>query len=925
MSTPTMNLRDLFEAVLELAAPARAEFLDMHCADVAVRARVESMLRASATDDEPISSARLDGLARAIGDIPALPPTGSRIGPFEILRVIGEGGSSTVFEAHREIEGASQHVALKLLRQSMLSPDARRRFGREQRALIHLQQPNIARMIEGGVTEGGQAYIALELVDGQPITAYADGGKLGVRERLGLFVTVCKAVDAAHRALIVHRDIKPSNVLVTADGEVKLLDFGIAKLLADESEAEATMLPAFTPAYAAPEQAAGGIITTATDVYALGIVLGELLTGVRAGLGASRTPSGSNGAQPGLELGPVTRRRLRGDLDAVVTKAIESDPERRYTSAGALADDIERILDNRPVRAQPQTSWYRMRKFVVRHRGGVASTVAFLLAILASLGIALWQARVAHREAARANTVRGFVESMFQPIRTGLASGRQPSLRDLVDQGAQRIESDDALGSAERVDLLLMFSRLYDYLNEPERMQALANRAGDLADAAFGSGDPLALDAAVARGVAALRGEDHAAAAALLGEAERRLDTARDRGDSWIRVEDGLAAVSNDRGDPAQALVHERAALDARIAHYGEDSGEADGGYANLAYALSGNARFAEAAVAYRRAYAGRVARGNARSARAASSLAALGDVEMMGGELGPARTHLRDALAVFDEIDAGGKASASHLSAIQYHCLVELATGSPLAQAVCVHALDLARTGANATLGRMQWLAGMEHLQSGDLAAARAALESSATLLTDAPLPWQGRSDIARGELALVAGDAKAAAGFLARGVERHGQAYPHYLHGYGLALLALACAEASDATGCAGDTVAAAREVLDKDTYRWNPLLLPAQTALARIDLDAGQVNEAAQRLRIAIGRAGEPVAESQPYLLAAHLWLAVADARAGSCVSAREGARRALELGGRPLSAVHPLHAAAVRAARAAGTCGDLLSAP
>ncbi|MEO5625308.1 MAG: hypothetical protein ABIQ70_04800, partial [Dokdonella sp.] len=529
------------------------------------------------------------------------------------------------------------------------------------------------------------------------------------------------------------------------------------------------------------------------------------------------------------------------------------------------------------------------------------------------------------REAARANTVRGFVESMFQPIRTGLASGQQPSLRDLVDQGAQRIESDDALGSAERVDLLLMFSRLYDYLNEPERMQALANRAGELADAAFGSADPLALDAAVARGVAALRGEDHAAAATLLEEAERRLDAARARGDSWIRVEDGLAAVCNDRGDPARALVHERAALDARILSYGEESGEADGGYANLAYALSGTARFAEAAVAYRRAYAGRVARGSARSVRAASSLAALGDVEMMGGELGPARNHLRDALAVFDEIDAGGKASASHLSVIQYHCLVELATGSPLAQGVCAHALDLARTGANATSGRMQWLAGLERLQSGDLAAAHVALESSATLLIDAPLPWQGRADIARGELSLVEGDAKAAAGFLARGVERHGQAYPHYLRGYGLALLARACAEASDAAGCTGDTVSAAREVLDQDTYRWNPLLLPAQTALARIDLDAGRFGEAAQRLRSAIAHAGEPVAEAQPYLLAARLWLAVADARAGRCGTARDGAHHALVLSGRPLTAPHPLHAAAIRAARDAGTCGDFLSAP
>ncbi|MEO7430914.1 MAG: protein kinase [Dokdonella sp.] len=479
-----MTLRDLFEGALPLTVSAREEFLDANCPDLAVRARVEAMLRASATDDEAISSARLDGLARAIGDVPAVLPAGSRIGPFGIVRVIGEGGSSTVFEAQREVEGASQHVALKLLRQSLLSPDARRRFGREQRALIQLQHPNIARMVEGGVTEGGQAYIALELVDGQPITAYADGRNLGVRERLGLFMTVCKAVDSAHRALIVHRDIKPSNVLVNTEGEVKLLDFGIAKLLADDLEPEATLLQAFTPAYAAPEQKAGGVITTATDVYSLGIVLGELLTGARTGDDASRTPSGPNGVGPVVLGGPATRRRLRGDLDAVVTKATEPDPERRYTSAGALADDIERVLDDRPVRAQPQTRAYRMRKFVVRHKGGVATTVAFVLAILSALGIALWQAHVARDEAARADsqtrraeTVRDFLVSIFQSAQADVPRERRPTVEQLVDDAGDKLLRDTALDVSGRTDLLLTLAKVSIAIGAYERAHSLLDRA----------------------------------------------------------------------------------------------------------------------------------------------------------------------------------------------------------------------------------------------------------------------------------------------------------------------------------------------------------------------------------------------------------------------------------------------------------------
>jgi len=490
MNPASMNLRELFEAALALAPAARAAFLDAQCPDPTVRARVESLLRADASADEPVSRSNLDNLAQAIGDAsaPAL-PSGSRIGPFEIVRVIGEGGSSTVFEAHRELEGARQSVALKLLRQNLLSPEARRRFGREQRALIRLQHPNIARMIEAGLTPEGLAYIALELVDGMPITEFASAHALGARERLQMFATICRAVDAAHRALIVHRDIKPSNVLVTADGEVKLLDFGIAKLLADETGPEATILPAFTPAYAAPEQVEGSAITTATDVYSLGIVLRELLTGERTHSGVTPSPRTIVVVHDGAAHSSRTTQRLTGDIGAVVTKATEADPIRRYTSAGEFAEEIRRVLEGHPVHARPQTRRYRVRRFVARHRGAVAASAVFLVALVAALGVAVWQARVAHDEAARANrqtqhaeTVRDFLVSVFETAQADVPRERRPTVEQLVDDAGDKVLRDDSLAGDTRVDLLLALAKVNGAIGDYQREHALLDRAtADLA------------------------------------------------------------------------------------------------------------------------------------------------------------------------------------------------------------------------------------------------------------------------------------------------------------------------------------------------------------------------------------------------------------------------------------------------------------
>ena len=473
MSDDQPSLRDLFEIARELSSPQRDMFLAEKCGDADLRARVTRMLAWAETGVVALPTASAEDLARKIEESAetfSFVP-GGRIGPFELKEIIGEGGSSTVFRAERVVDGVHQKVALKLLRRGVHSPDAQRQFRRERMALTQLEHPGIARLIEGGVSVTGLAYIALDLIDGMPITAYAAKHSLDVEQRLRLFLQVCRAVEAAHRALIVHRDLKPSNVLVTTDGHVKLLDFGIAKILDAHAEDETqTRLPPFTPAYAAPEQRAGGLITTATDVYALGLLLGELLTGTRLNERASRLSNAVTDTATDPGYSPSTKhlqRRLRGDIDNIVAKAMDDEPARRYVSAGALAEDIERHLSARPVRAHPPSRIYRVRKFVRRHRGGVTLAGLFALGVFSALALALWQssvareqAQLAHSEAQRANATRDFMVDLLKTANADLPKDQRPTPQQLVDEAAKRAREDPDLDATVRAQLLLTLGEI---------------------------------------------------------------------------------------------------------------------------------------------------------------------------------------------------------------------------------------------------------------------------------------------------------------------------------------------------------------------------------------------------------------------------------------------------------------------------------
>jgi eukaryotic-like serine/threonine-protein kinase len=890
-TTNASQLRELFERCAELDAIAREHFLREHGIGEETRRLIASMLAADARDDGVFAhpaAAWADDLRPAASDANAL--LGSRIGGFQLLSILGQGGSSVVFRAERRVGGALQPAAVKLLRTGLFSAEAQRRFRREQAILGQLSHPNVAHLIDAGISEAGIPYIAMELVEGSSLTDYAHSHALDRDARLRLLAQLGHAVDAAHRLLIVHRDLKPSNVLVTADGQIKVLDFGIAKLLVDTDDDQTqTQHIALTPAYAAPEQYRRGIVTTAIDVYALGVIASELLLGVRLETDATlpRDTVGTDTADA-----DDARRRWRAldtDLVTLLRTALCADVQRRYASARHFAEDIERYLRNEPIAARAPSRLYRARKFVARHRYGVAAAIVFVAGLLATLSIALWQTQLARQEARRANSVSAFVEGLFAPLRDGVAEGRQPSLTELVGKGVARIDETPSLGATEKVDLLLMFARIYDYLNERDQMRALTERASLLADAELGTQHPLALEAAVSRALALLRQSEYAKATPLLLDAERRLRDAGVENDSWIRLNDGLAALANDNGDPRKALAHERTALQTRIALYGDDSEEAMSGYANLGFALEGNGEFAQAADAYRRAYAARVARTGAQSSRSAGTLSGLGAAELMAGNLGIAQEHLRAAMSVFDGL--GGKPRSAHVQSAQQACTAELALGSDSAAAACAHAVDVARRAEDPpgnSVGRALRLQGQQLLLAGDMAGARVALEESAMrFAADAPANWKGRTDVALGELMLREGDASAAVDVLARGVERLGRGYPPYLRRYGLAHLALACTLAKPAPAACGNApLATAQAALTEDRYAFNPLLLPAHVALARSELAQGSdgIDAATRRLRRALTEAQrQGLSNSDPRVLEAQRWLAQIKTESGSLIEA------------------------------------------
>jgi serine/threonine-protein kinase len=455
------RVRELFDAVMDQPPGERSAYLANATSwDVPTRQEVHELIaaveQAGATFASPLDGGTRHGEPHADGLV------GKRLGPYDVVRIIGMGGMGAVYEGVRS-DQYRKRVAIKLVQGGLDSELTIARFRRERQILANLEHPNVATLLDGGVASDGRPFLVMEYVEGEPITTWCDARRLSVTDRLTLFRQVCDAVQYAHKNLVVHGDIKPGNILVTADGTVKLLDFGIAKLLGASSADDAMPLTRgdarpFTPEYASPEQIRGDPLTTASDVYALGAVLFELLTGRRPHVVTSRAvvdimravlevpvprPSTVVTAEAAAHCGERStarlRRRLQGELDNIALMALRPEPERRYASVGALSADVRREITGLPVEAHGDWAGYRLRKFVARNRTVVAASVLVLAALIGGFVTTAAQARRARAAQMRAERVNGFLRTLLSSVRP-TTGGRDVPVSDVLDSAARRAD-----------------------------------------------------------------------------------------------------------------------------------------------------------------------------------------------------------------------------------------------------------------------------------------------------------------------------------------------------------------------------------------------------------------------------------------------------------------------------------------------------
>lgn len=653
------RLRELFDELVELPPAAQ----DLRLGAIALESpELERELRgllvaerASGTRFERAPELPEDGAP----DEPVGPATDHRIGPYRIAREVGRGGMGAVYEAVREDAGFTKRVALKMVPSGRDTEQILGRFRRERRILAGLDHKNIAALLDGGVTADGRPYFAMEFVEGERIDRYCDRAGFGLRERLQLMRQVCAAVHYAHQHLVVHRDLKPSNVLVGPDGTVKLLDFGIAKLLdpvdTDEDLTETGTLP-MTTAYASPEQIRGDPVNTATDVYSLGVVLYELLTG--------RSPF----ALTGLPLVEMRRRLLEEDpqppgldseLEHILLMALRKEPERRYASAEQLSEDLHRYLQGLPIQAQPDSLGYRVRKFVARNRVVVGAVGVVFVALAGALVVTLRQFQAGRRERARAEVVNRFLQDLLTSSPAGVTpggAGQPQTVRDVLDAAARRLRTEDLdANPGVRATLEQIVGSSYLAQGQYDLAEAHLKAALAAQSRLSGPDSPELLRTLVGLAQLALARADYVAADSIF---ERRLVILREELRKGTVPPDVYAAALSDfgtlrraRGDSREAerLLQQVLALEPQLPE--ERRGVIRQAESILALTWLDQGRFEEAE-RYARELVGKVrASGKGADLDLSSGLTLLGSVLMERGALEEAGASLREAETVYRQV----------------------------------------------------------------------------------------------------------------------------------------------------------------------------------------------------------------------------------------------------------------------------------
>ena len=664
----------LLDQMMALPAADRGAWIDaLHLDDAALAPALRDLLNQPGMLDEgtlradwswPLRAAIVDTVVAS-----SAWRAGVTVGPYQLLRLLGEGGMGMVWLAQRSDGAMRRQVALKLPRPGLQRWHLDERFARERDILASLEHPHIARLYDAGVAADGQPYLAMEYVEGRSITQFADEAALDVHARLRLFTQVLGAVQHAHQRLIVHRDLKPSNILVDTTGSVRLLDFGIA-LLQDERAPQPALTEIgqalLTPQYASPEQLLHEPVSTATDIYSLGVVLCQLLSGQSPHAPTRTTRAALEEAilygepQRLSRLAPAAlTAQLRGDLDNIVLKALRRAPVERYVSADAFAQDIQRHLDGAPVAAHPSSLGYRVRKFAARNRLAVFATCAVAVALVIGIGIALWQAGLARtaaaqaqREAQRARAVQDFLVDMFNEADPAKAKGRDVTVRDLMAHGERelqtRLRREPASAAAVRGAMVDIYQKLGDEqralpLAEVQVQQARARHANnvDLAFALLALGN---VQAGLNQDTPAFANFQEARA--LLAPVRAAYPT------QWLDLSVALASTLNGRRRNAAALALLEGTVADVARQLGSDNWQLGRARIELGMTYSMLGRHDEAAAQFARLEPLLEHAGDAHATEAADAYSNIGFAMSLAGRYDDAERLLRRAAAEFDRLE---------------------------------------------------------------------------------------------------------------------------------------------------------------------------------------------------------------------------------------------------------------------------------